>query len=100
MLVVGARVQERDARPEGGGNAGPNAGTGPGAPLGPPTGAVKYRARVFYHWRKPEEKERHGFSMGVVQVEEKTGEAVIRMLQKTYPQLAGFVVEIDKVEWR
>jgi hypothetical protein len=100
MVVSDARVQEGERRPAAWGAAAQGAGAQPGTPPAPAAASVKYRARVFYHWRKPEEKERHGFSMGVVPVEEKTNEAVIGALQRTYPQLAGFVIEIDKLEWR
>jgi len=69
-------------------------------PPGVQTARENHRARAFYHWRKPEAKERHGFAMGVVQVEAKTDEAVIAALRKAYPQLESFVVELDKLEWR
>ena len=58
-----------------------------------------HRARVFYHWRKPEAKERHGFAMGVVRVAEQTNEAVIGALKTAYPQLEPFVIVIDRLEW-
>ena len=59
-----------------------------------------YRARVFYHWRKPASKERHGFAMGIVTATAKTSEAVIEALKKAYPHLQEFVVAIDRLEWR
>lgn len=59
-----------------------------------------YRARVFYHWKKPEEKERHGFAMSLVNATEKTPESVIEALYKAYPKLDGFLVKIDRLEWR
>ncbi len=62
--------------------------------------AESYRARVFYHWKKPGERERHGFAMGVVTAEAQTNEAVIAALRKAYKALEGFDVFIDKLEWR
>ena len=64
------------------------------------TSAEKYRVRVFYHWKKPEAKERHGFSLAVVETEGKDNESVIAALRKAYPLLEGFNVVIDKLEWR
>ena len=61
---------------------------------------ASYRVRVFYHWKKPEARERHGFAMGVVEVQEQTNEAVIAALKKAHAKLAEFVVVIDKLEWR
>lgn len=66
----------------------------------PAPAAQSCRARVFYHWKKPGEKERHGFAMGVVTAQEKTPESVIAALHQAYPKLAPFVVFIDKLEWR
>jgi len=62
--------------------------------------APQIRARVFYYWKRPEEKERHGFAMGVVTVIEKTETAVIEALRRTYARLEGFDVRIEKLEWR
>lgn len=59
-----------------------------------------FRARAFYHWKKPESRDRHGFAMGVVEAAEKTPEAVIDALKKAHPKLQEFVVVIDKLEWR
>ena len=58
------------------------------------------RARVFYHWKKPEQKERHGFAMGMVSVSERTEAAVIAALRAAHRQLEGFDVKVDKLEWR
>ena len=58
------------------------------------------KARVFYHWKKPGAKERHGFAMGIVIAQEKTPESVIAALRQTYPNLEPFIIEIDKLEWR
>ena len=66
----------------------------------PQSAAGSCRARVFYHWKKPGAKERHGFAMGVVTAKEKTNESVIVALRQAYPKLELFVVEIDKLEWR
>jgi hypothetical protein len=62
--------------------------------------AESYRARVFYHWRKPGEKERHGFSMGMVTVQEQTKEALIAALKVQHEKLREFDLFIDKLEWR
>ena len=63
--------------------------------------APTFRARVFYHWKKPTEKERHGFAMSLVNATEKTPESVIEALFKAYPdKLTGFTVKIDRLEWR
>jgi hypothetical protein len=59
-----------------------------------------HRARVFYHWKKPEAKERHGFAMGVVETREKSEPAIIDALKEKHAQLRDFVVVIDKYEWR
>ncbi len=59
-----------------------------------------YKARVFYHWKKPEARERHGFAMGVVTAAEKTNESVIEALKVQYPHLNEFLVVIDRLEWR
>ena len=100
MSPFAARAREGEPRPGGCGDA----EAGVGSMFSPSSSAMtdraNYRARVFYHWNKPDVKERHGFAMGIVQVEEKADEAVIGALKKAYPQLAGFVVVIDKVEWR
>ena len=45
------------------------------------TTAQTYRARAFYHWKKPGEKERHGFAMGMVTAAEKTNESVTAALK-------------------
>ena len=58
------------------------------------------RARVFYHWKKPGEKERHGFAMGMVSAAEKTPEAVIIALKAQHEKLREFDIFIDKLEWR
>jgi len=100
MSALGARAREGVPHPGGCGDAEAGAGARFSPPSGPMTGSANYRARVFYHWKKPEAKERHGFAMGIVQVDEKTDEAVIGALKKAYPQLEGFVVVIDKLEWR
>jgi len=76
-------------------NAPPESGSG-----APATASQPCRARVFYHWKKPGEKERHGFAMGVVTPQEKTPESVIAALRQTYPNLEPFIIEIDKLEWR
>ena len=81
-----ARAHEGEPRPGGCGD--PEAGSG--ARFSSP----------FYHWKKPDAKERHGLAMGIVQVDEKGDAAVIGALKKAYPQLEGFVVVIDKLEWR
>lgn len=62
--------------------------------------APTYRARVFYHWKKPGEKERHGFAMGMVNAQEKTGESVIAALKAQHEKLREFDLFIDKLEWR
>ena len=62
--------------------------------------AQSHRARVFYHWKKPGEKERHGFSMGMVTAAGKTPEAVIAALKEQHVKLREFDVFIDKIEWR
>ena len=62
--------------------------------------AQTYRARVFYHWKKPGEKERHGFAMGMVNAQEKTNEAVIAALKAQHEKLREFDIFIDKLEWR
>jgi ribosomal protein L19E len=62
--------------------------------------AQTHRVRVFYHWKKPDEKERHGFAMGVVEARERTPEAIIEALREKHPKLREFVVFIDKHEWR
>lgn len=59
-----------------------------------------YRARAFYHWKKPGEKERHGFAMGMVSAAEKTPESVITALKEQHEKLREFDVFIDKLEWR
>lgn len=59
-----------------------------------------FRARVFYHWKKPGEKERHGFAMGMVSAAEKTPEAVIIALKVQHEKLREFDIFIDKLEWR
>lgn len=59
-----------------------------------------YRARVFYHWKKPGEKERHGFAMGLVSVSEKTEPALIAALKAQHEKLREFDIFIDKLEWR
>ncbi len=59
-----------------------------------------FRVRVFYHWKKPDSKERHGFAMGVVEVPEKTEAAIVAALKAAYPRLQEFVLVIDKLEWR
>lgn len=64
------------------------------------SGAQTYAVRVFYHWKKPESRERHGFAMGVVHAREKSQESIIEALREKYPQLKEFVVAIDKFEWR
>jgi hypothetical protein len=68
----------------------------------PATQAVcgSFRARAFYHWKKPGEKARHGFAMGVVTAKEQTNEAVIAALKEAYPKLEPFDVGIDRLEWR
>jgi hypothetical protein len=62
--------------------------------------AGSFRARAFYHWKKPGEKARHGFAMGVVTAKEKTNESVITALKEAYPKLEPFDVGIDRLEWR
>jgi hypothetical protein len=62
--------------------------------------APTHRARVFYHWKKPGEKERHGFSMGMVTAAEKTPESVIAALKQQHEKLRVFDIFIDKLEWR
>jgi hypothetical protein len=62
--------------------------------------AQSHRARVFYHWKKPGEKERHGFSMGMVNAQEKTKEGVISALKVQHEKLREFDLFIDKLEWR
>ncbi len=62
--------------------------------------AHSFRARVFYHWKKPGEKERHGFSMGMVTAAEKTPESVIAALKQQHEKLREFNLFIDKLEWR
>ena len=64
------------------------------------TPAQSYRARVFYHWKKPGEKERHGFSMGMVTALEKTPQGVIAALKAQHEKLREFDIFIDKIEWR
>jgi len=64
------------------------------------TSAQTHRARVFYHWKKPGEKERHGFSMGMVTAREKTPEGVIAALKAQHEKLREFDIFIDKLEWR
>lgn len=59
-----------------------------------------FRARVFYHWKKPGEKERHGFAMGMVSAAEKTPGAVIIALKEQHEKLREFDIFIDKLEWR
>lgn len=63
-------------------------------------GTQTHSVRVFYHWKKPEARERHGFAMGVVEALEKTPEAIIEALKAKHPKLRDFVVVIDKHEWR
>jgi len=62
--------------------------------------APTYRARAFYHWKKPGEKERHGFAMGMVTAAGKTQEAVIAALKQEHVKLREFDIFIDKLEWR
>lgn len=62
--------------------------------------APLHKARAFYHWKKPDARERHGFAMGVVDCREKTTESIVAALKEKYPQLRDFVVVIDKHEWR
>ncbi len=62
--------------------------------------APTFRARVFYHWKKPGEKERHGFSMGMVTAREKTNEGVLVALKEQHEKLREFDLFIDKLEWR
>lgn len=62
--------------------------------------AQTHKARVFYHWKKPEARERHGFAMGVVEAREKTESAIIEALKDKHERLREFVVVIDKFEWR
>jgi len=62
--------------------------------------AASFRARVFYHWKKPEAKERHGFAMGIVTAQAQTPEAVIEALKVQHEKLREFVIMIDKLEWR
>jgi hypothetical protein len=62
--------------------------------------AQSFRARVFYHWKKPGEKERHGFAMGLVSVQEKNDEALIAALKVQHEKLREFDIFIDKLEWR
>jgi len=62
--------------------------------------ASTFRVRVFYHWKKPGEKERHGFSMGMVTALEKTNEGVIAALKLQHEKLREFDLFIDKLEWR
>lgn len=64
------------------------------------TTAQTFRARAFYHWKKPGEKERHGFAMGMVTAAEKTPDAVITALKAQHEKLREFDVFIDKLEWR
>ena len=64
------------------------------------TSAQNHRARVFYHWKKPGEKERHGFSMGMVSAAEKTNKSVIAALKQQHEKLREFDILIDKLEWR
>ena len=64
------------------------------------TTAQTYRARAFYHWKKPGEKERHGFAMGMVTAAEKTPESVITALKAQHEKLRKFDVFLDKLEWR
>lgn len=64
------------------------------------TPAPTYRARAFYHWKKPGEKERHGFAMGMVNAQEKTNESVITALKAQHEKLREFDIFIDKLEWR
>ena len=100
MSLSGIRGREGEPYRSECGEAEASAGAMFSRPSGPRTGSANYRARVFYHWKKPDAKERHGFAMGIVQVDEKTEGAVIGALKKAYPQLKGFVVVIDKLEWR
>jgi hypothetical protein len=62
--------------------------------------AQNHRARVFYHWKKPGAKERHGFAMGMVSAQEKTAEGVIAALKEQHEKLREFDIFIDKLEWR
>ncbi len=64
------------------------------------TSAQTFRARVFYHWKKPGEKERHGFSMGMVSAREKTNESILVALKEQHEKLREFDLFIDKLEWR
>ena len=64
------------------------------------TSAQTFRARAFYHWKKPGEKERHGFAMGMVSAQEKTNESVIAALKAQHEKLREFDLIIDKLEWR
>jgi hypothetical protein len=66
----------------------------------PQAAAATFRARAFYHWKKPGEKQRHGFAMGVVSAKEQTNESVIAALKEAYPKLQPFDVGIDRLEWR
>ncbi len=59
-----------------------------------------FPARVFYHWKKPGAKERHGFAMGVVTAAEQTTASVAEALRLKHPKLSGFEIHIDKLEWR
>ena len=95
-----ARAHEGEPRPGGCCDAEAGSEARFSSPSGPMAGSANYRARVFYHWKKPDAKERHGLAMGIVQVDEKGDAAVIGALKKAYPQLEGFVVVIDKLEWR
>ena len=59
-----------------------------------------FSARVFYHWKKPGAKERHGFAMGVVTAAGQTEASVAEALRISHPKLADFEIYIDKLEWK
>jgi len=64
------------------------------------SGTTPVRARLFYHWKKPGAKERHGFAMGVFTAADKSPEALVQAIKKTHSKLAEFDIFLDKVEWR
>jgi hypothetical protein len=62
--------------------------------------AVPVRARLFYHWRKPGCKERHGFSMGVFDAADRREESLIEAVKSKHGNLKDFDIVIDRIEWR
>ena len=59
-----------------------------------------FPARVSYQWKVPGAKSHHGYSMGIVNAEEKSEEAIKTAIKTKYPKLEPFDIVILKLEWR